>query len=121
MKMNMLDIMRQVAIDENPQADKTGIVFATVTSVNPVEILIDGYTESIPQDFIKLSPFCIRCVLPKPHKHNDIAPDTPQTDTETEEIEMWRGLQSGDRVICLKTNGGQLYYMLQREEMECFR
>lgn len=119
--MSLLDIMKKVADEKNQQADKTGIVFATVTSVNPVEILIDGYSESIPQDFIILSPFCIRCVLPKPHKHNDIAPDTPQTDTETEEIEMWRAIEAGDRVICQKTNEGQTYYILQRVEMECFR
>lgn len=117
----LIELMGKIASDKNPQADKTGIVFATITSVNPIEILVDGYTESIPQDFIILSPFCRRYVLPKPHKHNDIAPDTPQTDTETEEIEVWRDIQAGDRVICQKTNEGQTYYILQRVEMEGFR
>lgn len=117
----LIELMGKIASDKNPQADKTGIVFATVTSVNPISILVDGYNESIPQDFIKIGALCRRYVLPKPHKHNDVAPDTPQTDTETEEIEVWRGLQSGDRVICLKTNEGQLYYIIQREEMEGFR
>lgn len=117
----LLELMGRVAVDKNPTADKPSIVYATVKSVNPVEILIDGYTESIPQDFIIVGALCRRYVLPKPHKHNDIAPDTPQTDTETEEIEVWRAIQSGDRVICFKMNEGQLYYILQRVEMEGFR
>lgn len=117
----LIEIMGRIATDKNPVSDKPSIVYATVTSSSPIEILIDGYTESIPQDFIIIGALCRRYVLPKPHKHNDIAPDTPQTDTETEEIEVWRGLQSGDRVICLKINEGQIYYIIQRVEMEGFR
>lgn len=117
----LIEIMGRIATDKNPASDKPSIVYATVISSSPIEIMIDGYTESIPEDFIITGALCRRYVLPKPHKHNDVAPDTPQTDTETEEIEVWRGLQSGDRVICLKINEGQIYYIIQRVEMEGFR
>lgn len=104
---------------QEPTNQKAYRVYATVTSVNPISIQVEGFERDIPSDLIEVGAMCRRYVLPIPHKH--VGCYHPTTGVETNEIEVWRGLQVGDRVICFRLNNGQLFFIEQRVEMEGFR
>lgn len=104
---------------KEPTEQKSYRIYATVTSVNPISIHVEGFETDIPEELIEVGAMCRRYVLPLPHKH--VGCYHPTTGKETEEIEVWRGLQVGDQVICFRFNNGQLYYIAQRVEMEGFR
>ena len=106
-------------ICKEPTEQKSYRIYATVTSINPIAIHVEGFDADIPSELIELGAMCRRYVLPIPHKHTGCY--HPLTGYETEEIEVWRGLQVGDRVVCFRFNNGQLYYIAQRVEMEGFR
>lgn len=114
----LYQIMQQ---DKMPPQLRAAYLLATVISISPLSIRIDGEQNIITNQFIAISPFCKRMVLPKPHKHFDTPPDTPITKEETEEIEMWRGLRAGDKVVALKLNNAQIYYVVHRVVMEGMR
>lgn len=116
---DLLDVMKKVA--KQPDGIVPKLLFGTITSINPVELLVDGMPTPIPPECIYVGAMCRRYVIPQPHIHYDVAPDTATTSKETQEIELWRGLRIGDRVSCIRVNNGQMYYITQRYEMEGFR
>ncbi|MEG0431057.1 MAG: DUF2577 family protein [Anaerovoracaceae bacterium] len=116
-----LGLMQQIGKDMNPDSQKAALLYATVESIQPISILIAGNPEPITSEFIEVGALCRKYVIPQPHIHNDVPPDTSLTKEETEEIVLWRGLKRGDRVIVIKLNSGQMYYIMQRVEMEGFR
>lgn len=117
----LFSVINAMGQKANPPSEKVIIQFATVTSVNPIAILVEGCKEPIGEEFIEIGALCRRYVIPQPHIHFDVGPDTPTTSKETEEIELWRGLRAGDRVIVFRFNSGQVYFIYQRVEMEGFR
>lgn len=110
-------------------AAQTDLVFATVIGVKPMTIkLEDG--SIIPETFIVLSPLAqeFRINTLHKHKYSGTTSDTATYSDVTEragagfpiedsgDLLVWRGLNIGDRVIVLKTSGGQKYYILHRKE-----
>lgn len=95
------------------------LVFATVATTNPISIYIEESQDAIPEEFIIIGALCTRYVLPIKHKH--IGCENPYTGFETEDVEVWRGLAVGDKVICIKLNNGQIFYIMQRVSMEGFK
>lgn len=108
---------------------QTDLVFATVIGVKPMTIkLEDG--SIIPETFIVLSPLAKEFKINTLHKHK-YSGETSDTATYAGETEragagfpvpdsgdllVWRGLNIGDKVVVLKTSGGQKYYILHRQE-----
>ena len=115
----ILEIQKKLAQEAMSPSIVGSIIFATVTSVSPIKISVESMQEDVTEEFIIVGAMCRRYVLPIPHKH--IGCYHPTTGFETEEIEVWRGLQVGDKVICTRLNNGQIYYIIQRVEMEGFR
>ena len=87
-----------------PPQERTAIVFAKIITVNPVSIKVEGQKEPIPSKFIYVSNFCKRHFHPNKHKH----------------IEEFRAIKPGDKVVCIRSNGGQFYYLLERIDTEGF-
>lgn len=101
-----------------PPQERTAIVFAKIITVNPVSIKVEGQKEPIPSKFIYVSNFCKRHFHPNKHKHTGCY--NPLTGYETEDIEEFRAIKPGDKVVCLRSNGGQFYYLLERIDTEGF-
>lgn len=91
---------RAAAPNENTLTD---IVMGTVTSVSPLKIKTDKL--ELTQSFLILSALCQSASV----KHT-------LGDHGTYTIQLWRGLQVGDKVYMLKCCNGQKYYVLQRKE-----
>lgn len=72
------------------QGDTTSFVFGRVASVSPLQIIIDNRL-TLTKDFVILSVLC-------------------------RQSPFWRGLQEGDTVVMIKSDG--LYYAVERNGME---
>jgi hypothetical protein len=79
-------------------AQSSDLVYGTVTSVSPLKVKV-GKLE-LTKEFLFLSPLCILTKM----KINST------------EYTLWRDLKVGDKVLMLKSSGGQMYYVLQRKE-----
>lgn len=66
-------------------------MYGTVTTTSPLSVSIDNRL-TIPQQFLKLSVLC-------------------------RQTSLWRGLQSGDKVIMLNDPNGKNYYVMERVGM----
>ena len=71
------------------QNDVPRIVFGRITSVDPIELRLTNVQDPIPRQFIRLS--------------GSVRPP------------IGEGLAVGDRVTVLKANGGQLFYVMDKE------
>lgn len=115
------ELLKLINKDKVPPSDQPALLFATIQTINPVSIRIDGTDNDIPSQLLILSPFVRHHVLPKPHIHYDVPPDTSTTKKETADIDTWRGLRAGDKVAVMKLNAGKIYVIMWRVEMEGFR
>lgn len=108
MSASFVKTVQKCTITPNDSCD---LVVGTVTSASPLAIKVGSKVLS--KTFLILSPFCIKTSVNLSHSHT--CPDG-HTSTELQLVQLWRGLKTGDKVWMLKCNGGQNYYVLQREE-----
>lgn len=100
--------------------ENSNFLWGVVISMSPLTIKFDN-NMIITSDFLVLSALCKETVIEIPfryqgqvkHKHQGVH---GMTSSELPEIMLWRGLQNGDKVRALKINGGQQYYVLERED-----
>ena len=107
---------------KRPAAKNTGalFVYGTVISISPLQIKFDN-NQVVDDDFIILSCLCKEAVIEIPFRYQGEIGHLHQgvhgpTSVEMPEIMLWRGLESGDRVRAISVNGGQQYYVIEREE-----
>lgn len=121
----------RVMTEAGKQSNKDTADFATgkVVSVSPLQINVDDKIQ-LTEEFLILSPFCIEKVLELGHTHgyngstgtaashsHDYFGTTHEDGPgDSGTFLLWRGLEVGDSVTMLKSNGGQTYYVLQRKE-----
>ena len=94
-------LFKTIAQRAVPSENMTDLLYGQVKSISPLRIEIENkYT--IEKDQLFLSPLCIR--------------KTIQVDTKPVivTVEVWRGLQVGDKVVMLRHDKGQGFYVLQR-------
>jgi hypothetical protein len=117
-------VQKYIKRPTNPQNNrKAEFMYGYVQSISPLQIKFDN-NQIVNSDFIVLSCLCKEAVIEIPfryqgkirHKHQAIHDGYHNTTEELPEIMLWRGLQPGDRVRALCVNGGQLYYVFEREE-----
>lgn len=91
----LLQLIAQTGKGERARSDPTNLIFGTVTSIAPLTIQTEA-KQPLDADFLVLSALC------KPFS-------VPQLG------QIWRGLAVGDRVRMLQCEGGQAFYVLERE------
>ena len=133
--------IKQCASQAIPKTSLTDLMFGTVTSIDPLKIMVENRFE-VDSNFLLLSPFCINIpshnhtasasehIVPK-HKHflDESSSEETQENSEvtlnhsikiveanpsTIEVVIWGGLQVGDKVSLLRVAEGQKYYVLDR-------
>ncbi len=109
----LADLMLKAAGKQGNRETRTDLVFGTVISVSPLKISVD---EKFPvtDEQIVLSALCKEFktdVFRHLHSENYYG----NTDERLQSVIVWRGLEAGDRVRMLQCNGGQKYYVLDRE------
>ena len=101
----LITAIREIGKSAVPPEDMTDVVFGTVVSVTPMKIEIENKFILNAEQLI-LSPFCLQRSLaftvyttPKPVDMN---------------VALWQGLSVGDKVVMLRINSGQAFYVLHR-------
>ena len=95
-------LARLLAQGVDDGTDRTDIVFGSVTSVSPLTIKVNNKLE-IPESFLVLSPMVKEL-------------RTGDTEGDNKRWIVFRNLEAGDKVLMIKAQNGQLYYVLQRME-----
>ena len=130
-----------VAVGKMSNTEKTGITYGTIKSINPLSILVDGHSEILPEEFFILGQNVRPHKVTIPHKHEyngvtelmndgqgaDHSHEIKQQITEdlhvgTDDgykqdyviLDIYPPLSVNDRVVLLRTNEGQKYYILER-------
>ena len=83
----LAQMMREAG--RTPQNEVVDIVEGEVISVSPLKVKVDN--RELTESFLILGALC-------------------------QQTSMWRGLNSGDKVMMIKLARGQKYYILQRKE-----
>lgn len=97
------------AVNGNSNVSRGGdIVGGTVVSVSPLSINVEGRL-TVTDDFIVLSPFCIRAEF-----ENYTPTEEEQSHTHKFRVGLWRGLQVGDEVTMIVSADRQQYYVSHR-------
>lgn len=100
----LAQMMREAG--RTPQNEVVDIVEGEVTSVSPLKVKVDN--RELTEAFLILGALCQETFIPADYIIN--------SNPGIEKIRLWRGLQSGDRVMMIKVGRGQKYYVLQRKE-----
>ncbi|MRN57033.1 DUF2577 domain-containing protein [Paenibacillus monticola] len=93
----MLDIIKKASLGAVGSTNPVAFSYGTVTSAVPLQIQID-------QRFILSGP---ALVLPETVMESKL-------ELDGKEIVLRRGLESGDRVLLVRMQGGQSYLVLDR-------
>lgn len=101
----LIEIMRKAG--KTPDDERTALVFGVVTGVSPLKIKIDNRFE-VDETFLLLS----RSV--KEYKVKEPSPLKLEKPDLIRDYILWRDLEKGDKVILLRLNNGQLFYVLER-------
>jgi hypothetical protein len=110
----LVALMQQAARGEQARSSPTDFVFGTVVSISPLIIQPEG-RQSLDEDFLVLSPL-VKPFVTTALKHNHTCEGCgSETDDQLISVTLWRGLSPGDRVRMLMCNGGQKFYVLDRE------
>lgn len=100
----LAQMMREAG--RTPQNEVVDIVEGEVTSVYPLKVKVDN--RELTEAFLILGALCQETFIPADYIIN--------SNPGIEKIRLWRGLQSGDKVMMIKVGRGQKYYVLQRKE-----
>jgi len=133
-----------VAVGKMSNTESTGFAYGTIKTLNPLSVLVDGHSESLPEEFFILGQNVRPHKVTIPHKH-EYNGDTELTNDGgqgaqnhkhsisqqiTEDLHVGTGgykqdyvvldiyppLSVNDRVVMLRSNDGQKYYILERIE-----
>lgn len=109
-------VMKAIAGRANPEEDQADLLYGLVKTVQPLRIEIENkYT--LEEDRLYLSPFCNRKTIRleiNGHTHSTPDGSTGSGGAVNQVVEIWRGLEVGDRVIMLRHGKGQGFYVMQR-------
>lgn len=111
---NMVDMMKQAAIEANEAAKPLSIVFGTVISEKPLQIDIE-LKQPLDEDFLILTNAVMDhdvSMSVSHHTENEAGHAHGYTGIKT--FKVLNGLKKGERVILLRMQGGQDYIVLDR-------
>lgn len=97
---NLLEIIKQAAVEAVEASEPAGVLFGTVTSSSPLLVAIDQKL-TLSQEFLLLTKNVSDYTV-------DMIADTIQS------YSIKNGLKKGDVVILLKQQGGQKYIVLDK-------
>lgn len=112
----LVEAMQHAASGQIDRCTPTDFAYGTVVSVSPLVIQPEG-KKPLDAGFLILSAMCkpFMTTLLR-HTHLQENGTGQVTDTQLDPVMVWRGLEVGDRVRMLQCQGGQKYYVLDREE-----
>ena len=121
--VRILSITRKMVKQRAQSSDMSDCVYGTVLSVSPLSVQLDSRT-TLGENQLVVGALCKETIIKIPfpekgqvkHKHQAIHNGMHNTTEELPEIQLWRGLNPGDRVIVIRFNNGQKFLIQQRVE-----
>jgi hypothetical protein len=117
----LLDSISQLNVDT-----VSGLMYGDVVSVSPLAIKLDA-RNTLRESFLYLGQACRSYKVTMPHTHaysgttsaadqhsHSYGGETQDVTQESVEIEIFRPLQVGDKVLLLSFDNGQKYYVAER-------
>lgn len=117
---DLLNTLKKAAMDAMSASNPTAIMFGTVSSADPLEVIVDQRF-TLPADFLVIPEALIHFEIDLHHSHeytDDTGNGTITKETKPalpeKPIVIRRGLESGDKLLLLRMQGGQKYIILDR-------
>ncbi|WP_248930140.1 DUF2577 domain-containing protein [Paenibacillus hamazuiensis] len=109
--MRLLEIIKQAGVGAVEAGNPVAIMFGTVTQTNPLEVSIDQRL-ILSEDFLvipeQLTPFTVDL------KHSHSYKDGVTEEALTEPVVIRKGLETGDKLLLLRVQGGQQFIILDK-------
>lgn len=123
---NLVEAIKQAAMDATMASDPTSITFGTVEAVNPLSIKIDQ-KETLPAEFFLLTSNVRAHTVSITVNHytgyaeggegEEAYANHRHAYSGTKQVFVNNGLSVGDKVLLVCQQGGQLYVVLDRLEV----
>lgn len=117
---NLLGTVKKAAMDALNASNPTAIMFGTVSSADPLEVIVDQRF-TLPADFLIVPETLIHFEIDFHHDHEytddtGTGSSTKKTKPALPEkpIVIRRGLEAGDKLLLVRVQGGQQYIILDR-------
>ncbi|OAB46537.1 DUF2577 domain-containing protein [Paenibacillus antarcticus] len=108
----MLDVIKQAALEVIKNSNPTAVMFGTVLSISPLEISVDQRL-ILTEAFLIVPESMGRFEIDLKHVHAVIGlPDTKES--LLDKIVIRKGLESGDKVILMRLQGGQQFVVMDK-------
>jgi len=117
---DLLSTVKQAAMDAVSASNPTAVMFGIVTKDSPLEVIVDQrFTLTAGFLIVPESLIHFELLLHHTHQYTDNTGEGSATGTTEpalpqEPVVIRRGLQSGDKVLLLRLQGGQQYLILDR-------
>lgn len=108
----MLNIIKQAALDAVKAGSPTAIQFGTVLSISPLEISVDQRL-TLTEAFLIVPESMTRFEVDLKHVHT-VPSLTTTNESLTDKIVIRKGLESGDKVLLLRVQGGQQFVVMDK-------
>lgn len=110
----MLHAIKQAAIDAVNSANPVNVMFGEVILDDPLQIRVDQRF-TLTQEFLVLTERVTEYKVDLSHTHEYVYNgDLRDTSVALEKITIRKGLETGDKVLLLRMQGGQKYVVLDR-------
>jgi hypothetical protein len=100
--MNLNEVIKKTAMEAVKAGEPSDIVYGTVVSANPVSIQIDQKL-TLSKEFVTLTS-----------NVKDHEVEVSVEGGTTQKMKVFNGLNQGDGVIMLKSQGGQKYIVIDK-------
>lgn len=117
---DLLNTIKQASMAAMSASNPAAVMFGEVSNTNPLEVVVDQRF-TLPADFLLVPESLIHFEIALNHSHeytddSGSGSGTKQTGNAlpAEPIVIRRGLESGDKLILLRVQGGQQYVILDR-------
>lgn len=130
----LVQLMLEAGKDANPSSELADLIYGKVISISPLKVQIVNEPKMVLSEaFLILSPFCKEktFTIPKWNTNNETehthairdtysgggssSPTSHKHSIPKHEVQVWRGLKVGDKVLMLRIHQGNMFYVLQRE------
>ncbi|MNW45952.1 hypothetical protein D3C74_232280 [compost metagenome] len=118
--VDLLGTLKKAATDAVNAGNPAAVMFGEVSNTDPLEVIVDQRF-TLPADFLLIPESLIHFEISLHHSHeyvDDSGSGTSTKQTESalpaEPVVIRRGLESGDKLLLLRVQGGQQYVILDR-------
>jgi hypothetical protein len=110
--MDLIDVIKKAAVEAVETGEPSDFVFGTVMSAKPLKVMVDQKL-ILTEEFLTLTSAVIDYSVKTTVLYTDTERHQEHNPDEVE-LTFHNALKDGDKVIMLKSKGGQIYVILDK-------